>query len=260
MDKWKLGVIALLFLGLVGYGYSASQQKSENPTVEELLNSNAALPDANSATGATEENKAAAYIGQELGGAKLPEWSKLGPWANTKTPLALKSLKGKPAMIEFFRIDCSHCQEAAPFMEALYQRYQPRGLKMVAVQAPVTNEEKTWPKVQEWVKAGGLTYPVAMDKGSQYFQHTIGGNYYPTTMITDANGKVTYAQTGHDTAKSITLAVELEKAYPGAGTPKQRAQSLMKFLRPFVFGPGTPNAKLEQSLTDDLEQRLLGKV
>lgn len=256
MEKWKLGVIAVLLLSLVGYGIS--QQKSDKPE-------DAIVTGTPGATAAPEANKAADFIGQQLGGAKIPEWSKVGPWQNTKKPVTAQSLKGSPALVEIFRIKCSHCQEAAPFLEALYQRYQPRGLKMVAIQSPgdykdILNEETQWPSVQAFLKAGGLTYPVGMDKDSQYFQKTLKGTYYPTTMIADATGKVVHAQTGHDTQKAITLAVELEKLLPTKGTTKQRAADLAKFLKPFVFGNGKPDAALYQALTDDLEQRLKGKV
>lgn len=259
MEKWKIGVIAVLLLGLVGYGIS--QQQSDKPA-DAILTATPGVP---GATAAPTENKAAGFIGQQLGGDKLPEWKNLGPWENTKKPITLNLIKGKPALIEFFRIKCSHCQDAAPFLEALYKRYGPRGLKMVAIQSPgeykdILNDETQWPKVQAFVKAGGLTYPVAMDKDSQYFQQTLGGTIYPTTMIADPSGKVVHAQTGHDTQKTITLAVELEKQLPGKGTPQERAADLAKFLRPFVFGNATPNPTLYKSLTDDVEQRLMGKV
>ncbi len=263
MEKWKIGVIGLLLLGLVGYGIS-SQSQSADPVADAVADVTA---DTAVKTGQPDvkENKAAVFLGQSLGSGDLPEWSKVGPWENTQQAVTVESLKGGPALVEFFRINCSHCQEAAPFLESLYQRYQPRGLKMAAVQSPgnykdTTNEETMWPRVQSWVKAAGVTYPVAMDKDSDYFQGTIDGNYYPTTLITDANGKVVYSQTGHDLGKSIALAVELEKQFPGAGTPKERAQNLAEFLKPTVFGTNEVDTNLYKSLTDDLEQRLMGKV
>ncbi len=263
MEKWKLGVIGLLLLGLIGYG--VTQQKSE-ATV------NSPLPGANSASAsnagdgsAKTENKAAKFIGQTLGSDQFSEWSELGPWQNSSQAVTLNSLKGQPALIEFFRIGCSHCQEAAPFMEALYQRYQPRGLKMVAVQSPgdykdPTNDETQWPKVQAWITAAGLTYPIAMDKDSAYFQGTLKGTYYPTILVSDASGKIVHGQTGHDAEKTMKLAVELEKLYPGPGAPKARAQSLMKFLLPFLYNNTTSDPAMEKALADDLEQRLTGKV
>lgn len=264
MEKWKIGVIAVLLLGLVGYG--VSQQQSTK--TEDLIPGTPPSLNATLAPGETpvaSPNKAAVFIGQELGGAKIPAWTKIGPWENAKQPVTLNSIKGKPVLLEFFRINCSHCQDAAPYLEALYKRYQPRGLKMAAIQSPgdykdATNDETQWPKVQAFVKAGGLTYPIGMDKDSDYFQKTLKGDYYPTTMIADPSGKVVYAQTGHDAQKAITLAVELEKQLPGKGTPKERAADLAKFLRPFVFGNGKVDDALFKSLTDDVEQRLMGKV
>ena len=117
-----------------------------------------------------------------------------------------------------------------------------------------------WPKVTAWSKAAGLTYPIGMDKDSQYFQKTIKGEDYPTTLIADANGKIVHAQTGHDVEKLIQLAVEVEKQFPGKGTPATRAADLAKFLRPFVYGNAQTNAAMEKALADDLEQRLTGKV
>ena len=173
--------------------YGISQQKSDDPAAV-IASATPGAPVVIGATAAPRENKAAGFIGQTLGSAKLPEWKNVAPWQNTKTPITLGSMKGKPALIEFFRIKCSHCQDAAPFLEALYKRYQPRGLKMVAIQSPgdykdILNEETQWPKVQEFIKAGGLTYPVGMDKDSKYFQQTIKGTYYPTTMIADPSGQ-----------------------------------------------------------------------
>ena len=258
MEKWKLGIIGLLLLGLLGYG--VMQQKPQ-------ATADSPLPGATNAAGdsGAKENKAAKFIGQTWGSAPLPEWSELGPWQNSSQAITVDSLKGKPALVEFFRIGCSHCQEAAPFMEALYNRYKSRGLKMVAVQSPgeykdATNEETMWPSVQDWIKAAGLTYPVAMDKDSAYFQGTLKGTYYPTILVSDASGKIVHSQTGHDTEKAMALAVELEKLFPGPGTPKARAQSLMKFLLPFFAHSTTADPAMEKALADDLEQRLTGKI
>ena len=165
-------------MGLVGYGIS-SQSQSADPVGDAIAN---VVADAPIQTGQPDarDNKAAKFIGQALGSGALPEWPKIGPWENTKQAVTVESLKKGPALVEFFRINCNHCQEAAPFLEALYQRYQPRGLKMAAVQSPglykdKTNEETMWPRVQSWIQAARITYPVAMDKDSDYFQGTIKG-------------------------------------------------------------------------------------
>ena len=255
MEKWKITVIAALILGLGGYGlFQQQSQGSPFPAPD------ASVSQTPGAAGAA-DNKAAIYIGHTLGDATLPEWSGVGPWQNTPQAITLNSLKGKPALIEFFRINCSHCQDAAPFLEQLYRRYQPRGLKMVAVQTPGNykdpeNEETKWDNVKAWAKAGGLTYPIAFDEKSRYFQQTINGKFYPTTMITDASGKVVYSHTGHDTDKTVQLAVELEKQFPGPGPLDQRARELSDFLQPFVLGAGNADADMLKALRADVLKRL----
>ena len=263
MEKWKLAIIGVLLLGLVGYGVSQQQSQTQpGQTQQEIIDA----MNKNVATGdAPKENKAAVFLGKTLGDKAMPAWTGIGPWVNAKEPVTVDKLQGKPALIEFFRINCNHCQEAAPFLEALYQRYQPRGLGMVAVQSPgnykdKTNEETMWARVEAFARAGNLTYPIGMDEDSQYFQQTLKGQYYPTTLVTDAAGKVVYSQTGHDIEKSIALAVELEKQLPSAGTSAESAKNLAEFLRPWVFGSAPVDPQLFQSLTDDLEQRLLGNV
>lgn len=257
MEPWKIGVILALVVGLGGYGLLQQKQDTAEPLPVVSAGQTPAP--------AAEDNKAARFIGQTLGNSDIPSWKgRVGPWQNTKAPIKVADLKGKPALVEFFRINCSHCQEAAPFLEALYRRYQPRGLKMAAIQSPADrkgtsgSEETNWTTVQGWIKERGLTYPIGFDKNSEYFQGTIEGTYYPTTMVTDANGKVVYAQTGHDDAKAIKLAVELEKQFPGPGTAAERGQELAKFVAPFLSAPLNP--KLLQALSDDLAQRLEGKV
>ena len=257
MEKWKIGVIAALLLGLSGYGI-LQQQARETPFASTLYPTKA--PNSNAASSApAPENKAAVYIGQTLGSEQLPEWSQIGPWQNTEQAITLNSLKGRPALIEFFRINCKHCQEAAPFLEKLYRRYQPRGLKMVAVQSPVNfddrdNPETQWQSVKAWAKDAGLTYPIALDPKSQYFQKTIQGQWYPTTMVTDASGTVVYAHTGHTTETMLALSAELEKQFPGPGTVGKRAQSLATFLSQFVVGSNTP--RMLELLRQDALKRL----
>ncbi len=253
METWKIGVILALVLGLGGYGLL--QQKQENAPP---------LP-VTGQTATPVTNAVSHLVGQSIGGPKIPAWqTQISPWANTKTPVTVASLKGKPALVEFFRINCSHCQQAAPFLEALYKRYQPRGLQMAAIQSPgnykdATNDETKWPKVQGWAKARALTYPIGFDAGSKYFQGTLKGDTYPTMMVTDANGKVVYAETGHDDKKAVDLAIELEKQFPGTGDFAARGRDLARFLAPFVGG-GISDPALLKAFSDDLAQRLEGKV
>lgn len=247
MEKWKIGVIIALLAGLVGYGLL--QQQENKP---------AATPEAATAQATPAPSP---FLGRTIGEG-LPEWSNVKQWVNTPKPISLASLKGKVALVEAFRTGCSHCEEAVPFMEMLYERYKPRGLQLVALQSPgayddATNPENDWQKVQQWLKQRKVAYPVGFDEKSDWFQQKLKGERYPTVLILDTTGKVGFAQTGFDTTKAVNMSVEIEKLLPGPGTPQERAQDVVKWMAPYLRIE--TDKSLVQALTDDVAQRLQGQ-
>ncbi len=244
MEPWKLAVIAALGAGIIGYGVFA--------------NSNANRTLINRPPGVQPTTRAAPskYIGKTI-----PAWPSMKQWMNAPKPVNLASLKGKPVFLEVFRIECSHCQEAAPALVQLHKRYAPRGVQFVGVQSPAAvndsqNPENNWKTVQSWVKGNGYTWPVGFDAGSAWFQGKFGKDvYYPSLFLIDARGKVAFFQTGHDAEKALKLSVELEKIAPGEGDVKARAEDLSRFLAP---GLGLNDVASQQSLADNLSARLSG--
>ena len=250
MEKWKIATISSLVLALLGFGVWQQNADKARLISPPPVPSGTPLP--------------SPYIGKTL-----PAWN-FKTWNQKPVPLA--SLEGKPAMVEIFRIECSHCQDAAPFLNALQLRYGPRGLKIVSIQSPgdfkdAANPETKWPDVQAWLKQKRIKYPVAFDQGSRYFQGVIkkqllGGDagklLYPTIILLDKTGKVDFAQTGHDTGKAIALALEMEKRFPGSPDRAKNVRSLAEFLRqqlPELQVDGT----LSKAFEDDLVRRLQGK-
>lgn len=159
-------------------------------------------------------------------------------WINSAKEIKVEDLRGTTSMVEIFRINCGHCQEVAPLLQGLYQRYNARGLKIVALQSPglindSSNSENDLAAVKTWVKERNLTYPIGQDTGSAYFQKKLKGTLYPTTMLLDKDGKVIFHQTGHDAAKGLRLAATLEKKFPGSGTPEANAKALAAWLRKY---------------------------
>ncbi|RYG75578.1 redoxin domain-containing protein [bacterium] len=249
MEKWKIAVIAALLVSLVGFGWYSNQA----PPPQQGTPSGTPLP--------------SPYLGK-----MMPAWN-FKTWSSK--PISLASLKGKPALVEIFRIQCPHCQDAAPFMASLKSRYAPRGLQMLGIQSPgafkdAENPENKWSNVQTWMKEYGTNYPVAFDEGSKYFQGTIKtvifkGNSdemrWPTTLLLDKTGRISIAHTGFKTddaqniTKTIDLAVGLEKALPGSKSPAENAASLVKWLKAFIPDL-VGDANVEKALTDDIAQRL----
>ncbi len=198
MDKWKIVVVLLLLGGLGGYG--AYQQKATEapPTPEQTP------PPVN-----TLKQK---YLGQTP-----PAWN-IGAdlWVNTPQPITLDSLKGKVAIVEFWRIGCHHCEATVPFLNDLSKKYQSQGLKLVTIHSPGNltdpeNPEGKWNVVKDTIKQWGITYPVAYDEGGELFKKTYGGDTYPTLMLLGRDGKVKYLETGHTPEKEQALVAAVDK-------------------------------------------------
>lgn len=197
MDKWKVIVVLLLLGGLGGYGYY--QQKATE------------APPAPEATPAPVNKLKEKYLGQVP-----PAWQiGAGLWANTPQPITFESLKGKVAIVEFFRIGCHHCEATVPFLNDLYKKYQGKGLQMVAIHSPSNspdpeNPERNWNTVKETIKQWGITYPVAYDEEGKLFKETYGGDTYPTLMILGRDGTVKHLETGHTPEKEQALIAALD--------------------------------------------------
>jgi len=252
MEPWKIGVIAAMLAGLVGFGLynqsSTQTQNSANPAKTSILPAGTPKP--------------SAYTGSTLLTKQLPEWGNIKQWLNTPSPIPLASLKGKVALIEVFRTECSHCQEASPFMEAVYDRYKSRGLQIVALQSPgdtkdPQNPENNWATVKTWVTQHGLKYPIGFDEKSAWFQGKVPGEkLYPTMMLTDKTGKISFSQTGFDQDKAIFLAVAIEKALPTSKPVEERAKDLAEWLIKTFQWPGSDDAATKKDIIDGLTEML----
>ncbi|BCM91113.1 protein DipZ [Abditibacteriota bacterium] len=250
MEPWKIAVIAALGFGIIGFGKVVNTP----PGPVDPISNTAVNPVGVQPTPGPPANFAK-YMG-----ATLPAWPTVTQWANTPGPVNLGSLKGKMVLLEVFRIECSHCQEAAPFLVKLHARYAPRGVDFVGIQSPgaitdPANPEINWATVQKWIKTQGYTWPVGFDANSAWFQGKFGKNVsYPSLFLFDKSGKIVFIQSGHNTDKAMDLIAELEHIAPGQGDVKAQATDLSRFLSPAL---GIRNdAKSQQSLTDDFVARL----
>ena len=183
MEKWKLVLIMLLLGGVAGYGFYQQNAASQLPDVQPTP-----LPPGGSTRSSLLNKPAAAWnIPSEL-------------WMNTPQPISLQDVKGHITIVEFFRIECSHCQEAAPFMSSLYTKYKPQGLRMVAFQSPgKAASENDWSKVQATLRRWKVTYPVAFDKNAALFKGKYNGKAFPTVFVLDEKGIIRFRLIGlHD--------------------------------------------------------------
>lgn len=100
-------------------------------------------------------------------------------------PLALKELRGKVLLVNFWATWCLPCQWEMPLMEKLYQAYKDRGFVVVAISV----DQQGAAVVKPFVESRKLTYPVLLDtrlEGAQQF----GLKGIPATFLIDRDGLV----------------------------------------------------------------------
>lgn len=245
MEPWKIGAIVAIVAGFIGFSVFTKGGQGgilPGPTV--------AAPTPGPSVTYTK------YFGKSI-----PSLTTMTQWANTPAPVDLATLKGKPTLVEVFRVECSHCQEAAPYLVQLHARYAPRGVNFIGIQSPGNykdpeNPENNWTGVKDWLKSHRYTWPVAFDENSKWFQGNIGDTVtYPTMFLLDKTGKAIFIQTGHDNDKAIKLAVELEKLAPGKGDVNANAADLSRFLNIGLGGSESMQKDLEKQIVTDLKAK-----
>jgi len=74
-------------------------------------------------------------------------------------PLALKELRGKVLLVNFWATWCLPCQWEMPLMEKLYQAYRDQGFVVVAISV----DQPGAAAVKPFAEARKLSYPILLD-------------------------------------------------------------------------------------------------
>jgi cytochrome c biogenesis protein CcdA/thiol-disulfide isomerase/thioredoxin len=124
----------------------------------------------------------------------LPSLEGLGPWINSR-PLAMKDLKGKVVLIDFWTYSCINCIRSIPYVRGWYERYRDDGLVVIGVHAPEFAFERNPENVIQAVQDLDIRYPVALDNGYAVWK-ALKNNYWPAHYFFDAQGRQRYHHFG----------------------------------------------------------------
>jgi len=95
----------------------------------------------------------------------------------------LKELRGRVVLVNFWATWCPPCRKEMPDMEALYQRFGPKGLVILAI----SDEEAA--KVQPFIAERHFSYPILLDPGRKVNElFRIEG--IPKSFVYDREGKL----------------------------------------------------------------------
>jgi peroxiredoxin len=95
----------------------------------------------------------------------------------------LKNLQGKVVLVNFWATWCPPCRKEMPDLEAIYQRFERRGLVILAI----TDEEES--KVKPFIAESKFSFPVLLDPGRKVNELlTVEG--IPKSFVYDRDGKL----------------------------------------------------------------------
>ena len=154
-------------------------------------------------TGLPERADHTGYI--EAGQRVAPELNAVAPPFSLPTlagnTLRLADLRGEVVVVNFWATWCEPCKVEMPELQALYQGYEERGLRVLAV-----NLGEGRQAAQQWVNSFGLTFDVLLDETQQVAaQYQLRGQ--PSTYVISPDGVITQIVYGPATRSALEAAV-----------------------------------------------------
>ena len=99
------------------------------------------------------------------------------------TAWSFEDLRGKVVLVNFWATWCPPCRREMPDMQALYERFRPRGLVVLAI----SDEDAA--KVAPFIAAANYTYPVLLDPGRKVHE-LFGVQGIPKSFVYGRGGRL----------------------------------------------------------------------
>jgi cytochrome c biogenesis protein CcdA/thiol-disulfide isomerase/thioredoxin len=122
------------------------------------------------------------------------EFVGLSDWLNSES-LAIKSLRGKVVLVDFWTYSCINCIRTQPYLNSWHDKYAKDGLVIVGVHAPEFAFEKVPKNVSKAVADAQIKYPVALDNNFSTWQ-AYKNKFWPAKYLIDKDGQVRYTHFG----------------------------------------------------------------
>ncbi len=149
----------------------------------------------------------AAFTGRMLpdGIRVAPEMGAVAPPfalpAMTGELINLLDLRGSPVILNFWATWCEPCRVEMPELQSLFQDYQARGLRLLAV-----NLGESRQPIECWMKEFNLTFDVLLDQEQQIAAlYQLRGQ--PSTYIISPAGVITHIVFGATNRQALEAAI-----------------------------------------------------
>jgi thiol-disulfide isomerase/thioredoxin len=112
-----------------------------------------------------------------------------------------QEFRGKAVIVSIGGSWCPNCQDEAPFLETLYQRFHLQGLEIVEVSFEEESQLKNPARLKAVIRRYGITYQVLLagtpDQLNEKFPRVANLNCWPTTFFIGRDGTVKAIHTGY---------------------------------------------------------------
>ncbi len=141
-----------------------------------------------------------------FGKTRAPEFPPNLSWLNSE-PLTMKSLRGKPVLIDIWTYSCVNCLRTLPHIKRWHEEYGKRGLTVIGVHSPEFAFEKERANVEKAIEAYDVAYPVVIDNDFAVW-NAYANRYWPHVFLIDAAGSIIYDHVGEGGVTETELAIQ----------------------------------------------------
>jgi thiol-disulfide isomerase/thioredoxin len=136
-----------------------------------------------------------------LGRVRAPELRGAGGWINTERPLALRDLRGRVVLLDFWTFCCINCLRIVEELRPLEERFGDR-LVVIGVHSPKFPHESDHDAVARAVARHRITHPVLDDPELETWQQ-YGVRAWPTMVVIDPDGYVVAMASGEGNGPAL---------------------------------------------------------
>ncbi len=136
-----------------------------------------------------------------LGRVRAPELRGAGGWLNTDRPLALRDLRGRVVVLDFWTFCCINCIRVIEELRPLEERFGDR-LVVIGVHSPKFPHEADHTAVARAVARHRIDHPVLDDPELETWQQ-YGVRAWPTLVVIDPDGYVVAMASGEGNGPAL---------------------------------------------------------
>jgi thiol-disulfide isomerase/thioredoxin len=128
------------------------------------------------------------------GKVNAPEFPEGMEWLNTGRPIAIRQLRGKVVLLDFWTFCCINCMHVIPDLRRLEHKY-PNELVVIGVHSAKFAAERGTENIRQAILRYEIEHPVVNDHEMKVWsEYTV--NAWPTLMLIDPAGKIVGSLSG----------------------------------------------------------------